>query len=139
MKQNNRSNHCNKVKSHTSQHNKNLYLIFALLFYNNIEKSASHLKKKWKFAKTTIYLNLQNIALPRIFLKVSKLIFSKENYLRTSDSDWFCQHETCFYQKMLINLFKVNIPLCLNAPLYFAANAASTSATEYQGVLKRSS
>ena len=40
---------------------------------------------------------------------------------------------------MLINLFKVNIPLCLNAPLYFAANAASASATEYQGVLKRSS
>ena len=33
---------------------KKLYLFFALLFHNNIEKSALHLKNKWKFAKRTI-------------------------------------------------------------------------------------
>ena len=60
-KPNNRSNQCNKAKSHISRHYQKIYLIFALLFYNNIEKSAPHLKKKWKFAKVTIHLNLENI------------------------------------------------------------------------------
>ena len=61
-KQNNTSNQCNKAKSHIWQHDQKIYLIFALLFYSNIEKSAPHLKKKWKFDdKITIYLDLQNI------------------------------------------------------------------------------
>ena len=54
-KKNNRTNQCNKAKSHISQHNKKIYLIFAL-FYNNIKKSALNLKKKWNFAKITIYI-----------------------------------------------------------------------------------
>ena len=72
-KQNNRSNQSNKTKSHISRRDQKIYLIFALLFYNNIEKSAPHLKKKWEFAKITIYLNLQNID------ELQKNIYEKYN------------------------------------------------------------
>ena len=60
-KKESRSNQWNKAKTRISWHDQKVCLIFAFLFYSNIEKSAPYLKKKWKFAKITIYLNLQNI------------------------------------------------------------------------------
>ena len=61
---------CNKTKSHISRHCKNSTSSSDFFCYSNIEKSALHLIKKWKFAKMTVYLKLQNInELQNIFLK----------------------------------------------------------------------
>ena len=59
LRNNNRSNQCTETKSHISQHDQKIKLIFALLLYNNIENWAPHLKKKWKFANITICWNLE--------------------------------------------------------------------------------
>ena len=58
-KQNNITNQWNKAKVTYIAAREKIYLIFALLFYKNIEKPATLLKRKWKFARITIYANLQ--------------------------------------------------------------------------------
>lgn len=70
------------AKSHISRHDKEIYLIFTLLFYNIIEKSAPHLQKKWKFATITIYVNLQNIDV------VQNNFFKKKVLKRWSDTGY---------------------------------------------------
>ena len=56
-KQNNRSNENNEAKNDISRTTKNIPDVHVVV---PIEKSALHPKKKWNFAKITLYLNLQN-------------------------------------------------------------------------------